>query len=464
MNIFSILRLSLHNLWNNKLRTLLTIIVLTVVSFVVVLLAGVGYSFYRSLNANVSFMFANNTSTISVSYRVPYYDSKYGYESSADGVFTPEQVDKIFEILDNDDGYITSVGFIGESIYGDGLRVYSDLRASDGSNNDIYIAPYYSKSNPFIDAKGYEDGSYLAGGRMWNASDTGSKNCWLDKSQMSRYDVGDEISLSRTNQYYGNGPYEPEVIWEDTFTVAGFLDLKSGSYQTYAFIDYKLFTDEKEPVVDWSSNRDKMVITNVYAKMVPQKGFEYGVKTQNYIKALVKRLNSEIVPTESGAEMSASCDILDEMMMATVMSLIVIALIVIVSLIIILLSIGSVANTIKISAEQNRKFFGVMKAIGMKNKSLRHILIGQIIIMTVVAVAIASLVAYLMIGVVKSLLGSLVTSLFFIIDDPIVICSISPVIPVGITLLLIGFVLLFTRSSLHEFSKMDVISVINEVN
>ncbi len=84
--------------------------------------------------------------------------------------------------------------------------------------------------------------------------------------------------------------------------------------------------------------------------------------------------------------------------------------------------------------------------------------------MTALGVALASLAAYLMIGVAESLLGSLINSLFWNLDSPIVICGISPVIPVGIALLLIGFVLLFTRSSLHEFSRMDVISVINEVN
>ena len=457
MNLFSILRLSLHNLWNNKLRTLLTVIVITVVSFVVVLLAGVGYSFYKTLNANVSYMFSCENSYITVRYEV--YD---GDRYVGSGAFTPEQVEQILGILDNDDGYITSVGFIQETTYSYGTQfnMYSDFSASDGNSN-LYVFPYYANSNPFIGTS--DDGSYLAGGRMWSASDTGSMNCWLDKSQMSRYNVGDTVSLTRRSESYG--PYEnPSVIWSEKFTVAGFLDLKSSSNSGAVFIDYKQFDDEKEPVTSWESNRNKMVIRGVYAKMIPQEGFRYGVKTQKYLKNLVKRLNEEIVPTESGGKMQANCDILDEMMLASVISIVVIALIAVIALIIILLSIGSVANTIKISAEQNRKFFGVMKAIGMKNKSLRHVLIGQIIIMTVLGVAFASLAAYLMIGVAESMLGSLVNSLFWNMESPIVICGISPLIPVGIALLLVGFVLLFTRSSLHEFSKMDVISVINEVN
>ena len=456
MNFFSILRLSLHNLWNNKLRTLLTVIVLTVVSFVVVLLAGVGYSFYKSLNANVSYMLSHENSNISVEYTI-----KDGNRYIGEGVFTLEQVDKILEILDNDDGYVTSVSFYRESGYSEGFYLYSSLNGSDSAGHNFGLLPYYAKSNPFTGTYGYENGDYLVSGRMWNASDVGSKNAWLSKSLMSVYDIGDEIDVS----CYGYDKFSEsqEIAYSEKFTVSGFFDLK-GMSGNYVFIDYKQFDDEKNPVADYESDYGKMVIRGVYAKMVPQEGFSYGLKTQKYLKNIIKRINEEIVPTESNGVMSASCDILEEMSIATLMSIVVIALIAIVSLIIIMLSIGSVANTIKISAEQNRKFFGVMKAIGMKNKSLRHILIGQIIIMTALGVALASLAAYLMIGVAESLLGSLINSLFWNLDSPIVICGISPVIPVGIALLLIGFVLLFTRSSLHEFSRMDVISVINEVN
>ncbi|MDE7395426.1 MAG: ABC transporter permease [Clostridiales bacterium] len=454
MNLFSILRLSFHNLWQNKLRTLLTIIVLMVVSFVVVLLAGVGYSFYRSLNANVSYLFGSETSYISVG-----YDVSGGEHSVYEGVFTPEQVQSILDILDNDDGYITGIGFMQEDPYQGGFRPYSNVYASD-ENTQFGLFPYYGKSNPFVGAKGYEDGGYLAAGRMWNASDTGSDNCWLDKSVMNRYAVGDSITLTRRS--YGENP---AVVWQGTFTVAGFLDMHSSdNYMNACVIDYKQFNDEKAQVVDWNSNSDKMVIKRIYAKMVPQDGFSYGIKTQNYIKSLVKKIDKAVVPTESTGKMATHCDILDHMTLATILSLVLIALIVLISLIIILLSIGCVANTIKISAEQNRRFFGVMKAIGMKNKSLRHILIGQIIIMTVLAVAIASLAAYFMMGTVRSLLSSGMALFFSAIEEPIVICSLNPVIPVGIALLLIGFVLLFTRTSLREFSKMDVISVINEVN
>ena len=473
MNIFSILRLSLHNLWNNKLRTLLTVIVLTVVSFVMVLLAGVGYSFYRTLNANVNYLLSNSNSDISVSY---YYIVKSGDNNFyMTGYFTGDQVDRILSILDGDEGYITKIGFFEEDQEGFNISGRIDAYVDGYNNPSLYrmnLVPYYGGSNPFIGTSFYEDGeSYLAAGRMWNADDTGTKNCWLDKEAMSEYKVGDTIKLYRTERNnYGVPNETPKEIWREEYTIAGFLNVKkSWSNNVNVYIDYKQFNDEKSSSTgtDRYANNEKMLISDVYATMIPQEGYTYGVKAQNYLKNVVKRLGAEIVPTETGTvdelNMNVRCDILSSMQLATILSLVIIALIVIVCLIIMLLSIGCVANTIKISAEQNRRFFGVMKAIGMKNKSLRHILIGQIIIMTVIGVALASLASYLMIGVAESIIATLVSSMFPI-EEPIIICGISPIIPFAVAFILIGFVLLFTRSSLHEFSRMDVISVINEVN
>jgi putative ABC transport system permease protein len=195
--------------------------------------------------------------------------------------------------------------------------------------------------------------------------------------------------------------------------------------------------------------------------MIPQKGFDYGLKTQNSFKGLVKQANAAVTVPEPNGVMGTFCNLLDILKIIMILVLVIIGIAAFISLIIILLSIGSVANTIKISAEQNRKFFGVMKAIGMRNKSLRSILTGQIVIMTLLGVALASVGAFLIIGVAEAVLGSLLGSLFV---DAVVICEISPFIPVAVALVLIGFVLLFTKTSLRAFSRMDVITVINDVN
>ncbi|MEG2085182.1 MAG: FtsX-like permease family protein, partial [Clostridia bacterium] len=128
----------------------------------------------------------------------------------------------------------------------------------------------------------------------------------------------------------------------------------------------------------------------------------------------------------------------------------------------ILLSIGCVSNTIKITVEQNRKFFGMMKAIGMQNKTVRAVVQWQAVIMTLISVLLSSALVAGLVLAMKGILTSLTSMMFG--NCAIVICSLSPYIPLVTFFALIGFVLLFTRSSLMKISKMDVISVISEVN
>lgn len=441
MKFFSILKLSLHNLRYNVLRTLLTVVVLAVVSFVIVFLTGVGYSFYESINANINYIFDRDGSNINVSKLVP--DGDY----SRSVPLSVEEARTVLEELDDGDGYLSSIGFF--TFRDNYISTSSSAYLNDTNYNQYTVYPFYSKSNPF---KRYDN--YLTAGRMWDASDEGKNNVWLSASEMGRYILGDTITLVRQS-YEPGEPSKPSL----TLTVAGFIDIPAGG-SSLIFIDYTLYDNpDNFGLDDWWRSSD-MYLRSVDAVMHTQEGSTYGVKAQTYFQDKVEQLEKIQI---NGGSIKATSEIIEQLKMSMLMMFIVLGFVCFICVIIILLSIGSVANTIKISAEQNRRFFGVMKAIGMKNKSLRHILIGQIILMTLAGVGIASLGAYAMIDSAASVLKSMVTSMFYR-GGGIVICSISPVIPVIAAAVLIGFVLLFTRTNLRQFSRMDVISVINEVN
>ncbi|MEG1964376.1 MAG: hypothetical protein RR123_05865, partial [Clostridia bacterium] len=106
--------------------------------------------------------------------------------------------------------------------------------------------------------------------------------------------------------------------------------------------------------------------------------------------------------------------------------------------------------------------FGMMKAIGMQNKTVRAVVQWQAVIMTLISVLLSSALVAGLVLAMKGILTSLTSMMFG--NCAIVICSLSPYIPLVTFFALIGFVLLFTRSSLMKISKMDVISVISEVN
>ncbi|MDR1092616.1 MAG: ABC transporter permease [Clostridiales bacterium] len=467
MGFFRIFKLSLHSLRGNKLRSLLTVIVLAVVSFVVVLLIGIGYSFTKSVNKNVGEMFRTNIIVIDAHSEIKLAESG-AYARTVYGKISVEQAESVIEVLDNGDGYITSASFFDPSgsYLRTGLRFLED-GGLYGGNRVFSALPFYAGSNPFIGLK--NDGStfiekgagnYLQAGRMWAPSDEGKNFVWLSSDAMDAYGVGDPITLK--SETAGARTFEGEV--------AGFLNVGGGA--SYIFIEYHSFSEARP--AEMSDNKwfgdawgggDSMALDRVYAFMVPQEGYSYGAAAQRYIKQMVKSADKAIIPAEPGAKPASSCNVLDTLKTVNAFVFIIIALAVFVSLIVVLMSVGSVANTIKISAEQNRKFFGVMKAIGMKNKSLRHILTGQIIIMTVLGTAIAASAAYLTIGLAEFLLSTVLNTLFaYTVGEVIVVSSISPLIPIAVFAALTGFVLLFARSNMYEIGGMDVIAVINEVN
>lgn len=460
MRFFSIVRLALHNLNNNKLRTLLTIVVLGVVSLVVVFLAGMAYSFYRSTEVNISTMFQTEPTSLSIEARVK-EKNQHGYREYS--YYTTDEVKQLLDKLESyDDGYLSYISTMYFSDYGlEGNESYvvygAEGETFEGYSSSIISAsafPIYTKSNPFVGRE-----NYLIMGRMWTAEDAGKDYVWVSESMMGRYGIGDKITVATedmTNRYNNTGK-SPYIV-HSTLEIAGFLDV--GGYQDRLLMDYTKFDQIPEQRENYWSNSG-LYIRTVYGVMVPQADYLYGSKAQTFFKTLRADLEGTDYSHATPVTGASTLEMIDS---AYLMYLIVIGLVAIISLIIIMLSIGSVANTIKISAEQNRKFFGVMKAIGMKNKSLRQVLIGQIVIMTIIGVAIASVGVYLGIGLVESIISSLINSMFYSLAEPTIICTVSPLIPAGVALFLIGFVLLFTRKNLKAFSRMDVISVINEVN
>lgn len=488
MRLLSILRLSFHSLWQSKTRTLLAITVLAVVSFVVVLLAGAGYSFYVSVDQNIDRMFHTVPTVVDARSIITYRD--HNSDRTALGKFTVDQASAVLEILDNDDGYFTSVSLFDASkpwvSTGVNLRTMSKEYPDNYYKNSQQFTglPYYAGSNPFAGLN--NDGStfvtrgagkYLEAGRMWKKeTDSKSNNIWLSISAAEKYSLGDAITFESYYYNWNNSGGSQIVCGKKQVTgiVQGFLNAGNTS-DMYVFIDYSHFDETRVAQTNeiWyngplGGESVSMTLDHVYATMVPQADLMYGIATQNYMRDILEKADAGVTPTNSifgiTARMASECNTLDTLKTAMDMTMVVIGVALFISLIIIMLSIGCVANTIEISVEKNRKFFGVMKAVGMKNKSLRQILTGQIVIMIIIGVAVASLGAFLAIGVLKSVLGMLLGNLFGFLEEIAISCAISPVIPFATAAALTGIVLLFTRSNMRTVSRMDVVTVINEVN
>ena len=177
-------------------------------------------------------------------------------------------------------------------------------------------------------------------------------------------------------------------------------------------------------------------------------------KINSFIKA-----NNEYHYKNNPSGLKVYSDAVEGRNMAMLFTSLIIIAVVVISVIIILLSIGCVSNSIQITVEQNAKFFGMMKAIGMRNSVVKSIVRIQSIIMIFISICLATAVAIGVLYAINPLLATALQSVGFAVT-----LSMPFYIPIAVFAILTGMVILFTIKSLNRISKMDVVSVISEVN
>ena len=88
------------------------------------------------------------------------------------------------------------------------------------------------------------------------------------------------------------------------------------------------------------------------------------------LSVFVESLNN-VLPRDNPEYDSVDCYALSELNMSNIMSFAIIGAAAFLCLVLILLSIGSLANTIMISVDKNKKFIGLLKALGLNEKDLK---------------------------------------------------------------------------------------------
>ena len=134
------------------------------------------------------------------------------------------------------------------------------------------------------------------------------------------------------------------------------------------------------------------------------------------------------------------------------------------SLIVLLLSVGSVANTIVISVDKDRKFLGLMKAMGLKRKGVSRIVICQSLFMIAAGVVLGIAFLYLLRPVVRSAIASFITSMAGMSLPILLSVRVSPLLPVATAAAFFLAAVLFSRGSVDRIARQDAIAAINEVS
>ena len=140
------------------------------------------------------------------------------------------------------------------------------------------------------------------------------------------------------------------------------------------------------------------------------------------------------------------------------------AVVIILGLLILILSVGSVANTIIISVDKNRKFIGLMKAMGLNQRGVKKIVTCESLVQIILGVLVGVAVLFLLQPVVFSLMESMFASMFAYYEVEFAVSVRIPFyLPMVTALLFFLFASLFSRGSLGKIARQDVISTISEV-
>ena len=417
MRFFDVLKVALHNMWNNKTRTALVTLVLFILSTLVSVILAVGINFTNIISKAFSYDTAINLSFT--------YFTNNEHSSMSD-----EQINNIME-----------------NIYEANNDLFVNIDISMNSyNSPIHInepvIALHLDSNIY---EGYE--SPLVEGRLWNKSDSGKNYAWISKDYALSYNVGvnDSITITTNSQYGESETYEYVVMG----IVNGF-NMYNQYSNPFIMIDYKDLMSkglEVSSITLRTSNIEK----------------DSSLPVMLRVSSIIKEFNEVSgYGDRNGLEVS-SYEVTNKQM-SIYISIGIVAGVLILSLILMLMSIGCVSNSIQITVEQNRKFFGMMKAIGLRNNTVKKIVRWQAVIMILLAVILASIVTFLVMMSVESLVVTNLIPLMFGSEGVNISFGMPFYVPLIVFFMLVGLVMLFTIKSLNKISKMDVVSVISEVN
>lgn len=454
MNFNDKLKFALHNINNSKSRSALTIIIVFVVSLLILVIGISCVSVAENANRLSIQYFDQEGST----YNIRSIDKQQGESDKyVQPMITKDDYKLIQELFLNNkscDSMYSRVNNVGIMIVNDYKTMYL---------NEVYGYDYNFNfiNSPYLN---------LIEGNIWSSADVGSNKIYINKSVNDEYlrnfgvslKIGDTIQ-TKSNIYDSENQDSTSVNYN--FQIAGIftIEVPENSNQWY---------DNPSVIVDMNYIYNDMAKSfypyNVTASYSPPDVPYSFTKIKNNIKSTVDELNT-VLPTvldEDGKMINrASNSLLEELSYTMIISLVIVGVGILLGFIVLLLSIGSVANTIMISIDKNRRFTGLMRAMGQKNKNVRSIVRLESMITICLGVLLSTILCYCFTPIFNSVLGGLFGSMFYLATEiGFVFKFVLPIyFPIGVAVIFILMAMLFSRTGIRKLEKMDVITVISEV-
>ncbi len=459
MKIADAFRISIHTMRHNAGRTALTALIVAIVSTLVMFLMTLGTAF--SQNAS------NAGRTYFASTGASYFLDAYSGSDDERYRVTPEEyhafrtiAEKYADVCGDDtvDCYNTLTLFSGD------FNSFDRLDENDGWG--FRPSALYGKSFSSVASD-----IRVREGRIWTPEDRDGDAIFFPRrlqravEQIGYHlEVGDEVLLL---------DLERDKIVK-TFTVAGILE------------DTESFTDHYRSAISCFIGSDTLcaLVENGYGTLdwismefrPPLGNYDYPAlfdRMQAFVEEVNAAMRQETFDGSPalgalydliiGRSVRFQCGYVTAMQVIDILSGIVIAVFFLLALLVLLLSVGSVANSVVISIDKNKKFFGMMKAVGLDAKGIRALVCIELLLIVLAGVFAGMVLLFLL----KPLAYQIISSLFGYLLGSFMTYTATVSVPLWLPAATVAFflvlTLLFSLGSIRKIAAQDVMATLSEV-
>lgn len=438
MRFLDRLKLALHNISQAKSRSILTVFIIFIVGMLISVIVLIGINFSNTLNKGMLDEFNKNGTNYNLNGEIKFVQ-QYGYETKP---ITSDEYEVYSSALKKHknvvDRVFTQVSYISSNVQG--------------------YAPYYAFdfNHDFLSNK--ED--CLVKGRIWTKDDSNKSHIWASEEYIQSYfntfgvllNVGDQVVFGMGEEYS-----------QHEFTIKGIYNYQPEKNNYYGLYESPFVIFDLTYIIN--NSNDYNMISQIQADYkAPDVSYNLS-KVKKEMQSLVDEINSSfpIVEDNSGQKFYRVYNyFLDEIKYIMYARLIVVGVCIFFGFIVLLLSIGSIANSVIINLDKNRRFTGLLKAVGLKHNSIKSIVYIETSITIMAGIGLATAGVFAIKSVLKSLLDRFY--LFAFGGEIKGIFEIPFYFPFALIGVFILMAIAFSRNGLRRVKKQDVISIISEVD
>ena len=459
-------RVACHNIRYNAGRTAVTVSIVAIVSALVMFLLLIGVSFRENLIAVARYRFSLGGAAYTMSGPNTYdfhNNRKVGAITEEEYALYKERAAAHAEVCGYDEANsnllgLSETGSDSFLLFTGDFRGFEDTTAEDGwwaQPSELYATSCTS----------VPPGLVFREGRVFSPEDSAGDAIFISREIKRQCEnagriaeVGDKVLLLDLSR-------RAEVC---SFTIAGFYD---GDLPFFIGLD-KLFEISR-------ATEGRIYVQNIRMTFIPPAAdYDYSATyasmkrfTGEMTAALDQDYELEDMP---GADLFAMLfsdvtrrftnSFVDEMRLVDVISAIVIGVFALLAFFVLLLSVGSVAGNVVISVDKNKKFFGMMKAVGLDKRGLKKLVLCELLLVVTAGVILGIGLLYALFPVANSIVVSIFDYSWGALLPFAVSAAIPVWLPLSAALFFVLLTMLFARGSIRRIAAQDAMVTLSEVS